>query len=236
MYCVSSPNESAECSVKNNVFIIDSDKVVRSNLRERIKRANKFRVAGETSYVDNLTDELSQVPTNIVIFSSFIGSNEQYNHIKKVHSEFPLIKKVVLSKNVDEAEFCSSVVAGVKGYCSINSEISELIKAIEIVSRGGAYYDNSMSNFIYRLIKHMNQMRQLPIDKPIEEQIDLTDRELEVISVAATCDDYDDIAQTLHISRHTVKMHLTSIYRKLGVKNKLQAILKIQNKIYEFRF
>lgn len=236
MYCASSLKKSANCSSKNAVFIVESDKVVRSNLREQIKCANKFRLAGEMPYVENITDELAQVSPNIVIFSSFIGSDEQYSHIKKVHNEFPLIKKVVLAKNVDEAEFCSSVVAGVKGYCSINSEISELIKAIEIVSKGGSYYDNSMSNFIYRLIKHMNQMRQLPIDKPIEEQIDLTDRELEVISVAATCDDYDDIAQTLHISKHTVKMHLTSIYRKLGVKNKLQAILKIQNKIYEFKF
>ena len=131
MYCASSLKESANCSSKNAVFIVESDKVVRSNLRERIKRANKFRLAGEMPYLENITDELAQVSPNIVIFSSFIGSDEQYSHIKKVHNEFPLIKKVVLAKNVDEAEFCSSVVAGVKGYCSINSEISELIKAIE---------------------------------------------------------------------------------------------------------
>ena len=236
MYCQSSLKQSVDNSKKSAVFIVESDKIVRSNLREHIKRVNKFRLAGEMPYIDSITDELAQVSPNIVIFSSFTGSDEQYMQIKKVHYELPLIKKLVLSKNVDESEFCSTVVAGIKGYCSIDTEISELIKAIEIVSRGGAYYDNSMSNFIYRLISHMNQMRQLPIDKPIEEQIDLTDRELEVISVAATCDDYEDIARTLHISKHTVKMHLTSIYRKLGVKNKLQAILKIQNKIYEFKF
>lgn len=236
MYCAPSLKKTANCSAKNAVFIVENDKIVRSNLREQIRCANKFRLAGEMPYGESIADELAQVSPNVVIFSSFTGSDEQYRHIKKVHSEFPLIKKVVLSKNIDETEFCSSIVAGVKGYCSINSEISELIRAIEIVSKGGAYYDNSMSNFIYRLISHMNQMRQLPIDKPIEEQINLTDRELEVISVAATCDDYDDIANTLHISKHTVKMHLTSIYRKLGVKNKLQAILKIQSKIYEFKF
>ncbi len=236
MYCCSLPNELLKCDNANAVYLVESDKIVRSNLRQHFKRTRKFCVVGEAAYEENYTDSLYESSPNIVIFSSFCGSDKQYEQIKKIHCESPLIKKVVLSKSVDEAEFCTSVIAGVKGYCSLKCEPDELLRAIELIARGNSYYDNSMSNFICRLITHMNQMHQLPIDKPIEEQIDLTDRELEVISIAAKCDDYEDIGRVLCISKHTVKMHLTSIYKKLGVKNKLQAILKLQNKIYEFKF
>ncbi len=236
MYCASSPQEAIENRNKSAVFIIESDKIIRSKLRGQFISSKKICVVGESSYCDNCSDSIYELKPNIVVFSSFSGAEFQYDTVKKVHFEQPLIKKVVLSKNVDEAEFCSTVVAGVKGYCSQNCEADELIRAIDLVSQGGAYYDSSMSNFIYRLISHMNQMNQLPIDKPIEEQINLTERELEVISVAARCDDYEDIGRVLCISRHTVKMHLTSIYKKLGVKNKLQAILKLQNRMYEFKF
>ena len=236
MYCPSSQKVKNKCQKNNAIYLVESNKIIRSKLRERLKNADKFCIVGEAAYEDDYSEYLYKIAPNIVIFSSFSGSESQYKHIKKVHSESPLIKKVVLSQCVDEAEFCTSIIAGVKGYCSQNCETDELLRAIELISRGNSYYDNSMSNFICRLITHMNQMHQLPIDKPIEEQIDLTDRELEVISIAAQCDDYEDIGRVLCISKHTVKMHLTSIYKKLGVKNKLQAILKIQNKIYEFKF
>ena len=236
MYCALDIQKEKEYSDTSAVFIVENDKIVRSNLRMQVNNAKNFSVAGEASYYDDYSDELYRINPNIIIFSSFSGTNEQYRHIKNVHTQMPLIKKVVLSKCVEETEFCSSVLAGVKGYCAQESELNELLRAIEIVSKGDSYCDKSMGNFIYRLIFHMNQMQQLPIDKPIEEQINLTDRELQVILAAANSDDYEDIAKKLNISKHTVKVHLTSVYRKLGVKNKLQAILKLQSKIYEFKF
>ncbi len=236
MYCASSPQSSTDCRNKSVVFLVDNDKIVRSKLREQFNNSSLFRVAGEASYSAPYTDDLFDISPNVVVFSSFCGSKEQYGDIKKIHTDMPLVKKFVLSSNIDEAEFCTTVISGVKGYCSLNCESWELLRAIRIVAGGGAYYDINMSNFIYRLISHMNQLRQLPIDKPVEEQFNLTEREMDVIMVAPYCDDYDEIAQKLCISKHTVKMHLTSIYRKLGVKNKLQAILKLQNRIYEFKF
>ncbi len=236
MYCPASLQESPDFRKLSAVYIVENDIISRTKLRDKINSIKKFCIVGESLYKDNYLNNLYECSPNVVIFSSFLGLKEQYEEIKVLHKQMPLVKKLVLSANVDEEEFCATIISGAKGYCSLECDINELMTAIDFVSKGNAYFDNSMSNFIHRLISHMNQMHQLPIDKPIEEQINLTERELEVISLAAQCDDYEDIGRTLCISRHTVKMHLTSIYKKLGVKNKLQAILKLQNKIYEFKF
>ena len=74
-----------------------------------------------------------------------------------------------------------------------------------------------MGNFIFRMIRHMGHLKQLPIDKPVEEQFDMSERELEVIKAAAITRTYKEAGELLCISPNTVKMHLSKIYRKLGV-------------------
>ena len=64
----------------------------------------------------------------------------------------------------------------------------------------------------------------------------MSERELEVIKAAAITRTYKEAGELLCISPNTVKMHLSKIYRKLGVDTKLEAILKMQSKIYEFKF
>jgi LuxR family maltose regulon positive regulatory protein len=64
-------------------------------------------------------------------------------------------------------------------------------------------------------------------DFPIAEM--LTPREMEVLKSLAAGNSYQEIANELFISHETVKQHLKNIYRKMGVKNKIQAINRIKS-------
>lgn len=233
--CVDLPCQNTNAK-EHNVYIVENSGIIRATLRKHICQSSGIKVAGESLYSENYTQKVQDSRANVILFSSFVKNERNLQAVKDIKKDLPLIKPIILTPEIDEEEFCQTVIAGAKGYCAQNSEADELLRAIKIVSKGGCYYDNNMGNFIFRIIFHMGQMKQLPIDKPVEEQFDLTSREFEVIMVAGRCKNYDEIAKRLCISRHTVKMHLSSIYRKLGVKNKLEAIMKIHSKFYEFRF
>lgn len=227
---------SIDYSKAHNVFIVEDSKIIRAGLRQHINNKKAFCIVRESSYSSDIVQEAYDSKTNVILFSSFTKNKDNLEIVKEVKKNIPLVKSIILAQEADEEEFCQTIMAGAKGYCSQNCNPDELMRAINIVSSGGCYFDSDMGNFIFRIINHMGQMKQLPIDKPVEEQFGLTDRELEVIAAAAVCENYVHMGKALNISPHTVKMHLSNTYKKLGVKNKLEAILKLHNKIYEFKF
>ena len=203
---------------QTGVYLVENDKIIRANLRTTINNLSTnstIKVRGESSYCDNYADEICEIKPNIVILSSFNKIKDGMQRIKQMQKE----------DTPDEEEFCTSVISGVKGYCRQSIKEDELFRVIHMVANNESYFDETMGNFIFRMIRHMGHLKQLPIDKPVEEQFDMSERELEVIKAAAITRTYKE-----------VKMHLSKIYRKLGVDTKLEAILKMQSKIYEFKF
>lgn len=232
---------------QTGVYIVENNKIIRANLRTTINEISlnstlnsniksNIKITGESSYYDNYLDDIFKTKPNVVILSSFNSIKDRSERIKQIQKDTPLVKPIVLTDTPDEEEFCTSVISGAKGYCRQDAQADELSRAIRIVANGDSYYDETMGNFIFRIIKHMGHLKQLPIDKPIEEQIPMSQRELQVLKAAALTKTYKEAGEMLCISPNTVKMHLSKIYRKLGVETKLEAILKMQAKIYEFKF
>lgn len=224
---------------QTGVYLVENDKIIRANLRTTINNLSTnstIKVRGESSYCDNYADEICKIKPNIVILSSFNKIKDGMQRIKQMQKDMPLVKQIILTDTPDEEEFCTSVISGVKGYCRQSIKEDELFRVIHMVANNESYFDETMGNFIFRMIRHMGHLKQLPIDKPVEEQFDMSERELEVIKAAAITRTYKEAGELLCISPNTVKMHLSKIYRKLGVDTKLEAILKMQSKIYEFKF
>ena len=95
-------------------------------------------------------------------------------------------------------------------------------------------FPSRLSKFVFRLLCTLgDKLKPCHFDKSPDEQFNLTRRELEVASVMSESSQYKDVAKKLHISNDTVKMHMSHIYKKLGVSTKHEAILKLQSKILE---
>lgn len=225
-----------ECTNKKGLYLVESDKLLRVALRKKIFESSNFIPLGESSYSDDLSDKIIDIKPNILVLSSFRADTENIKHLQKIKFESPTTKTVVIVNESDESEFYKAARAGVKAYCLQDYTADKLLCVINKVIQGNCHYDESVSNLIYNLVLRLGTVDYFPIDKPVEEQLGITERECEVVLAAAKYDEYAIIAKHLCISPHTVKVHLTNAYRKLNVSGKLPAVLKVLEHFYGIKF
>ncbi|MEY4361620.1 MAG: hypothetical protein RL391_926 [Actinomycetota bacterium] len=122
---------------------------------------------------------------------------------------------VVLTATDDVLTTRYAIHAGAMAFVSKNDEFTHLLDALSAVLRGDAVLTGELSSRIGRRI------RQTPSSDSL-----LSDREEEVLSLVASGLTNPEIASRLFISARTVKNHLASIYDKLGVGDKTQALIR----------
>ena len=222
-------------SDKKTIFIVDNNAINRAKLRNSIRLCGKYMVIGESEYY-NYLDKIYLVNPNVLVLSSFYELKNNSDIIKKIKMDFPLLKILLVTSEFDESDFLFALNLGISGYLSADCTLEEIVCAIDDIVNFGACYDKRLNRFVFRVMNTIsNSLKPCHFDKAPAEQFNLTRRELEVASVMSDSSKYSDVAQKLYISQDTVKMHMSHIYRKLGVSTKHEAILKLQSKILEFK-
>ena len=114
----------------------------------------------------------------------------------------------------------SAIVKGARGVLLKGESAKTILKAIEKVHAGEIWASNTM---VARVLNQMNS-RKKPIDLEAEKIANLTQREREIITALLTFEGStnEEIARQLFVSTSTLKNHLTTIYSKLDVKNRVQ--------------
>jgi RNA polymerase sigma factor (sigma-70 family) len=147
--------------------------------------------------------------------------------LPSIRHKSPKTKTLILASNKDEEKIFQSLKIGAKGYLSMDSSASDLTKAIKAVQRGELWMERKlMSKFFENEASH-NSNEANSQKKTLEG---LTPREQEVLRHLAAGLSNKEIADDLFISEKTVKSHLNSIFKKLNVTRRLQAILYAINK------
>lgn len=137
-----------------------------------------------------------------------------------VKTKYPQIKVLILTTFDDDESLFNAILAGASGYLLKEDSGTEIFQAIMDTLSGGA----AMSPVI--ALKTLQLIRQ-PITKDQKtEDFGLTDRETELLTQLKNGLTYEEVAANLHISYHTVRKHIENIYRKLQVKNKVEAVKK----------
>ncbi len=127
----------------------------------------------------------------------------------------------------DKAMIFKVLKAGAKGCLSKDASISALIKAIQAVHKCELWVERKLIARFFDKDAKANPKGEGQARRPKEV---LTQREKEVLSLLSTGRTNKEIAKTLFISEKTVKSHLNSIFRKLNVTGRLQAILSAINR------
>lgn len=133
-----------------------------------------------------------------------------------ISSSFPDIKIVMLTSSENENDIFSAVKAGACGYFVKNFESEKLFEVLETLENGDIPISPGMAG------KILNELQRG--QRKIEDKSDLTDRQREVLSMAAQGLFYKDIAEKLGISERTVKYHVKTCIDKLHLQNRNQLI------------
>ena len=163
---------------------------------------------------DFVLDEIEQLALDILILDCYLLSNPSENIIRQIKNAKMTIPIFALNQIVDEQHFLTLMDAGVSGYLLTREPVDILLEAIFEVANDGFRVSSLLEAFLAN-----NQ----PSAKDLLRHF--TEREREVLTLVVEGYHNHQISERLHISMGTVKNHLKSIYKKLNVHTRVEAVL-----------
>jgi DNA-binding NarL/FixJ family response regulator len=195
------------------LLIVDDHAVVRRGLRSVLESCLDFSVVGEAANAEEALVLAAKLLPDIVLLDLNLPGRSGLEVIPELltgDGDRPAV--VVLTVHADDDIVLKAVTAGASGYVLKHASAEELVQAIRRVAAGGHYFDDIVMKTLLR------QTRQ---EK--EPQL-LTEHELRVLQLVAEGLTNKEIAQQLFLSADTVKSHLETVFRKLGVSHRAHAV------------
>lgn len=204
------------------VVIADDHRLIRDSLNQVLSMEECIRIVGEASNGPETIDVISQLEPNVALLDHYMPGMEGVDIISPIIEKSPTTKILMLCLAIDEYIIFKALKAGAKGYISKDAGIPDLVKAVQAVHRGEMWVQRKL---LSRFFEQEYAAKKDEEDMAKKPEGSLTPREQEVLLCLVKGSTNKEIAQALFISEKTVKSHLNSIFRKLNVSRRLEAIL-----------
>ncbi len=205
------------------VSIIEDDQITRESLGALLDRSEQLRCYHQYASAELALPHVLDFPPDVLLVDINLPGRNGIQCITKIRQSNPNFEILVLTV-YDDADFIFDALrAGANGYILKRSPAAEIIDAIQEVSTGGS----PMSAQIAR--KVVSYFR--PSEQGTAEEIErLTAREYELLTYLVKGLQYKEIGLQLGISISTVRSHLHTIYKKLHVQSRTEAVIKFLKK------
>jgi NarL family two-component system response regulator YdfI len=200
------------------LIIADDHLIIRQGLRLILETEEEFEIIAEASDGAEAVDLCAKHHPDVVLMDLRMPGMDGLTAIEKLRETQPEIAVVILTTFNEDDLMLRGLQAGAHGYLLKDTDRSALFDTIRAAARGET------------LLKPEIMARVLATAKggqsasATDNDISLTDRELEVLQAVARGDRSKEVAVQLGISERTVKAHLGNIYSKLGVDSRAAAI------------
>jgi DNA-binding NarL/FixJ family response regulator len=193
------------------LLIADDHPVVRDGLRGIFSAEADFEVIGEAANGAEAVTLAAALDPDVVLMDLRMPTVDGVTAIRRMADRQLRARVLVLTTYDTDSDVLPAIEAGATGYLLKDAAREELFRAVRAAARGEAVLAPSVAS------KLMHQMRA-----PVPEQ--LSQRELEVLTLIARGGTNREVAKQLFVSEATVKTHLIHIYGKLGVSDRAAAV------------
>lgn len=209
-------------------MIVDDHLVVREGLKQLLEVDGEIQVIVEASNGLECLRQLDKHSPDLIFMDVRMPGISGIETTRLVHQKYPRIKIIMLTIYDDDQYVTEAIQAGANGYVLKKVQRDELIQIIHLVMENQAFLDPSVTAKVFNLLKGEKNTPGR------DEKVSLTHRELEILKAMVAGHTDRKIGDFLHVSEHTVRSHIKSLYRKLRVSSKSQAVAKaFQNKIIQ---
>lgn len=207
------------------VLISDDQSLFREALRTLLSSFEKLEVVGEASNGEEALRMAVSLSPDVVLMDLRMPIMDGVEATRRINQLGKTIKVIVLTTFDDDETVFEGLRAGAVGYLLKDVSSDKLVEAIQAAYEGQYFL---LPSITAKVVSEFSKISKPARKKKEEEMIPdpLSPREIEILRIVAQGASNKEIADHLFISEGTVKNHLSSILSKLGVRDRMQAILK----------
>ncbi|HEY0896260.1 MAG TPA: response regulator transcription factor [Sphingobacteriaceae bacterium] len=202
------------------ILIAEDHLIVRNGIRSLLEQEKDFQVTGEAG---NGLEVLAQLDSglrpDILLTDLSMPDMDGLELTRQVSARYPESRTIILSMLDQEKHVFEAFEAGAKGYLLKNSSLEEMINAVRLVAADREVVCSELAIKILR-----RAAKSDPAIQGRQIEIDLSNREKEVLILIAEGHTNEEIADKVFCSRRTVEGHRQSLINKLGARNTAQLI------------
>ena len=196
------------------VLIADDHLVVREGLSAILETAEDMTPVGEAADGAEAVRLTGEFLPDVVLMDLRMPNVDGIEAIRQIKARYPDVEIVILTTYDDDEYIVRGLRAGARGYLLKDTGRQVLFEAIRAAARGESLLPQAV---LEKVIAHLTEPEPTKVEK-------LSAREGEVLALMAQGAPNKEIAARLHITERTVKAHATSIFNKLGVNSRAQAV------------
>jgi DNA-binding NarL/FixJ family response regulator len=203
------------------VLIVDDDELMRAGLRGVLSTAGTIEVVGEAGDGRDAVYRAGRLQPDVVLMDVRMPDVDGITATRQVLAEVPDVRVVILTTFEQDDYIFGALRAGASGFLLKRTRPEDLVAAIHTIAAGDSLLSPSVTS---RVIERM--ARQPAPDASRDARLEeLTPRESEVLALVARGLSNGEIAAALVIEESTVKTHLKRVLGKLGVRDRVQAVI-----------
>ncbi len=204
---------------KIRVLVTDDHAMVRDGICALLALTGDIEAIGIAANGREALDMVRELMPDVVLMDIAMPIMDGLEATRRIHKEFPKVKILALTQYDERAYVFPVIEAGASGFISKTAASSELVAGIRSVHRGDSFLSPSVAKF---LVEDYQQIASMKGSQDPYEQ--LTNREREVLKLAAEGHTTQEIAAMLVLSPKTVERHRTNLMSKLDIHNRTELV------------
>jgi len=201
---------------KIKILIADDHCLIRDGIRALLSHVKDLDIIGEAEDGKEAVEKTAELNPNVVLMDIAMPLVTGIEATRIISKKYPKTKVLVLTQHEKEEYVHAILSSGGSGYLLKNTKKEDFINAIRVVAEGRQYFSNKISDIIMQQYINKDEVKKRDSNR---DNIPLTIREIEIISLIAEEFSNRDVADKLNISLRTVETHRRNIMRKLKINN-----------------
>jgi DNA-binding NarL/FixJ family response regulator len=206
--------------VQITVAIVEDDPRIREELAKLISRARGFKCIGVYADAESALVDIPRQRPEVVLMDINLPGMTGIECVRRLKAVLPAVQIIMLTVYDEVGQLFNSLLAGACGYLLKRTPSDKLLEAITEAKSGGAPMTRKIARKVVQYFHQMGAGRA--------ETDSLSKREQETLALLAEGFRYKEIADKMGISFNTVREYVHSIYQKLHVTSRTEAVLKLQ--------
>lgn len=209
------------------LLIADDQRLLREGLSRLLETDPRFHVIGHASEGAEAVALARRLRPDVLLLNMAMPGQPAVETLRSLANHSVSVRTILITPSIERTDVLSALRHGARGIVMTNAAPDLLFKSIYAVMDGQYWIGREA---VSDLVAALRESR--PAVEPPARRFNLTPRELEIIREVVGGQPNKDIGERLGVSEPTVKHHLTSIYDKVGVSNRLElALFAVHHKL-----